>query len=333
MGAKTERRRLIALAVAAILFAAVFAISTQNSDADDAIGLLYVVPVAIVGLELGLEAGLLAAAGALGLVGVWVALRHPEVDAVGIITRAVAIFSVGALAGRFSDRMRAQAGLNTELEQARSRISEQFRSAHRLLDHHEGERGEVAQQLHEQVAQTVAAAMMALSLIQRDSGEGRLSHREIEALRLHMRDCLEDLRRIANTLRPAVLVELGLVPALERLCVENADRAGKPITLRAESRLEDLPTGIQTTAYRTVEEALRVLNAAAEVSTRRDEHHKMLTIAITSGSGKSRDPELEKKLAATRARLDLLGGTLHISQQPRGEVGVALVAEIPLRQD
>lgn len=175
---------------------------------------------------------------------------------------------------------------------------------------------------------------MAVSLLQRDfGGQGRLSGSEIESLRLHLRDCLEDLRGIANRLRPAVLAEPGLVPALERLCIENSERIGKPIALHVEGRLAGVPSGGETTAYRTLEEALRVVKGATIVSARTDQDDGRLTISVISKMTGHDHGEIEQELATARARLELLGGVLRVNQQPPPDaVGLALNIDIPLRQ-
>src|ERR1019366_3104247 len=101
-----SERRLVVLAVAAGLFAGVCALRQTSADGADATELLYVVPILLVALELGLFAGIGAAALALGLVGIWTLSSHANLDAVGIFTRGVAFFPVGTVAGHFGDRMR-----------------------------------------------------------------------------------------------------------------------------------------------------------------------------------------------------------------------------------
>jgi len=89
-----------------VMFIAVFALCHVGSAPAEEIALLYVVPIALVALELGLLAGICAAALALGLVGVWALDSHADLEVVGFLTRGVAYVAVGVLAGRFSDRMR-----------------------------------------------------------------------------------------------------------------------------------------------------------------------------------------------------------------------------------
>ena len=101
-----SERRVVVLAAAAGLFAAIFALRQTSTDGADAVELLYVVPISLVALELGLLAGVGAAALALGLVGIWTLSSPAGLDGVGMFTRGVAFLAVGSVAGRFADRMR-----------------------------------------------------------------------------------------------------------------------------------------------------------------------------------------------------------------------------------
>ena len=90
---------------AAVMFVVVFALGQVSSEVAE-VELLYVVPIALVALEFGLLAGISASALALGLVWVWAIDSHADLDVVGFLTRGVAYLAVGAIAGRFGDRMR-----------------------------------------------------------------------------------------------------------------------------------------------------------------------------------------------------------------------------------
>jgi signal transduction histidine kinase len=322
-------RRLAVLGAAALMLAIVFALATRYSDSDDAVELLYLIPVAIVGFEFGLGAGVLAAATALGLMGASAAMHQPEVDPVGFATRAVAIACVAVLAGRFGERRRAQAALGAELEHMRARIGERLHDARSLLDHHEAERGEIARHLHEQAAQTLAAGLMTLSMLDRDAGEASLDRSQVGALRAHMRDCLGELRELADSLRPAALAELGLPAALEGICATASERSGRPVALHADGLAERRPSpGVEATAYRTVEEALAALTTATDVCVVVDDESQRLRIAIAAGVS---DRDLPEKLAATRARLRILDGSLRIDATSReGAPGTRIEADFPL---
>ena len=98
-----EQRRVVLVAAVA-MFAAVALLRQTSSDAADVVALLAVVPIALVALEFGLLVGVGAALVALGLVGVLALDVHS--GTVGLSTAAVAYLAIGAIAGRFGDRMR-----------------------------------------------------------------------------------------------------------------------------------------------------------------------------------------------------------------------------------
>jgi signal transduction histidine kinase len=100
-----ERRSVVMLAAVAML-AAVFFVMRRVSDPAPGIGVLAVLPVTLIGLELGLAGGLSAAALAASLLAINAAGGHPELGVLGVATRAIVFAAVGGVAGRFSDRMR-----------------------------------------------------------------------------------------------------------------------------------------------------------------------------------------------------------------------------------
>lgn len=101
-----ERHRVV-IAGAVLSFVAITAWRAISTDTDDTIGLLYVVPIALTALEFGLYAGIGAAATALALIGILSVVHSFEIGPLGFVTRGVAFIAVGAIAGRFAERMRA----------------------------------------------------------------------------------------------------------------------------------------------------------------------------------------------------------------------------------
>src|SRR5919197_569396 len=77
-------QRPVVLGAAALLFVLVFAWRQLDSDAGHALALFYVLPVALVALELGFRAGLAASMLALGLVIVWAASGDADIGALGL---------------------------------------------------------------------------------------------------------------------------------------------------------------------------------------------------------------------------------------------------------
>ena len=95
------------LATAAATTAGIVAGRQASTSPSDGLAFLYAVPIALVALECGVCAGVGMALACLALTGLWIETRQVHVGAVGVTTRAVTLLAVGAIAGRFADRMRA----------------------------------------------------------------------------------------------------------------------------------------------------------------------------------------------------------------------------------
>jgi signal transduction histidine kinase len=99
-------RRWIVLLAAAAMFVVVFVVRQMDSDPRDSVVLLYVVPILLLSLELGMRTGVSAALLALALVGVWFLTSRADFDTISNFSYAAAYLAVGVVAGRFAERMR-----------------------------------------------------------------------------------------------------------------------------------------------------------------------------------------------------------------------------------
>ena len=177
-------------------------------------------------------------------------------------------------------------------------LLEQRAGLGRLLDAHEDERRRHADTLHEGLAQSLAGVLMQL----RAGG----SHAELHD---DVRDVLADLRDVATELRPSSLAQLGLVPALEAIDGLTVETDGDP---------DPVPEPLRTGVYRLVEHV--VSRAAGDVTVHVRRGHDELDVTI--------DAELPD-LAAARARVALLGGTLASDGRPDGRT--RLHTRFPIR--
>jgi signal transduction histidine kinase len=98
-----RRRRPVVLLVAALLFVAIFASRLLVRDPSALVANFYAVPIALVAAELGLRAGLAAAAVAVGFVFAWGAVKGVHLGVLGYVARAAVFFMVGGLVGRYSE--------------------------------------------------------------------------------------------------------------------------------------------------------------------------------------------------------------------------------------
>jgi len=100
-------RRAVVLATTAATTTTIAATSLVWANPADGLAFLYVVPIALVALEFGARAGVAIALGCIVLTGFSIETRHVHVNAVGLSTRALTLLAVGAITGRFADRMRS----------------------------------------------------------------------------------------------------------------------------------------------------------------------------------------------------------------------------------
>jgi signal transduction histidine kinase len=208
---------------------------------------------------------------------------------------------------------------------------------HRLNDVLEGQVKRIASQLHDEAAQLLASVHFALADVARDLPADPAN--EIQAVRGLLDQIEQRLRNLAHELRPPILNDLGLVPALEFLADSVSKRWGLPVTVQA-SIDQDLPPTVEATVYRITQEALtnvakhakathaqvRVQQAAHQVACSiRDDGMGFDATALAPGKD-SRGlglVEIQERVAA-------LGGVLRLgSNTPRG---ADLTVEIPLER-
>jgi diguanylate cyclase (GGDEF)-like protein/PAS domain S-box-containing protein len=102
-----DGRRREAIAAAAALFIAIFVLRTTVGTLADAISFLYVIPVVVVAIALGMRAGLVAGAVAFGLTSASALIADQPTSALGYFNRATVFLFIGALVGRFADELRS----------------------------------------------------------------------------------------------------------------------------------------------------------------------------------------------------------------------------------
>lgn len=111
----TERPRLAA-AVVAVLFASIFALRLSVGGADEAISVLYVLPIALAAFTFGRRAGVAAGLTGVGLFGAWIWVTGESISVLGWLARATPMLLLGALVGSAADREREAAAVRRRLD-------------------------------------------------------------------------------------------------------------------------------------------------------------------------------------------------------------------------
>jgi signal transduction histidine kinase len=208
-------------------------------------------------------------------------------------------------------RERVAVALETELRRARDELLEQRSGLGRLLDTQENDRRRMAETLHEELAQALAAALLGLRMLRReDLGAPGGSLDELHA---QIVGVLNDVRELAGELRPTSLAQLGLVPALEAL----ARDAPHGLTVEAVDVPDPLPEPLRTSAYRLIETALATAGPDAPAHVRLSATDRQLDLVFELDLEHASEP-----LAAVWARVALLSGSLHAEPLPDGRTRV-----------
>jgi signal transduction histidine kinase len=217
-------------------------------------------------------------------------------------------------------------------ENARARTDLQELSA-RLVRTQENERRSLARELHDEVGQSLSAILMeAESAVCADDPHETRDH--LQAIRGLAERTVNEVRDLALLLRPSMLDDFGLVPALNWHARETAKRTGLKISVSADEDTDNLPDEHKTCLYRLVQEALN--NSArhgsartVEVSVKRVSGRVLFTVR---DDGVGFDPNLVRGmgLLGMEERVRRLGGRLRIDSQ-LGQ-GTVVSADLPVAE-
>jgi signal transduction histidine kinase len=204
----------------------------------------------------------------------------------------------------------------------------------RLNDSLERQAKRIAQALHDEAAQLLAAAHIALA--EAAGGLPTSARERLQAVGSNLDGIEEQLRRLAHELRPRIHDDQGLVPAVRFL----ADGFGKrhAISVTVDAMLIRLPAVIETTIYRVVQEALTNVgrhSRARHVGIGLFQARRMFYCTVRDdGVGFGPSPMLPEVaeqgfgLAGARDQITALGGTMEIRSAPGA--GTELTIVIPL---
>ena len=197
----------------------------------------------------------------------------------------------------------------------------------RLRHAQEEERKQISRELHDEVGQKLTALRMELGSIEDSSRVAEMKTLTEQSLRM--------IRDIAAGLRPSMLDDLGLAPAIQRHAREFARRTGTPVSVRVggEGQLERLPDRHRTYIYRILQESLtncakHAQASRIEVSLNGDTGAVQLNIRDDGvGFDPARSAHAGLGLIGIEERVRELGGSFRIESAP-GK-GTSLTVTVP----
>jgi signal transduction histidine kinase len=227
----------------------------------------------------------------------------------------------------------ANADLYHRLE---SRTVELARLSAKMVEQHEEERRRISRELHDETAQVFSAVKMELGLLRETAGpeQGvRLDH--VLAL---IDTGIRSIRSVTDDLRPSLLDDLGLLPALRSLVADFTERSGIVADLTVPSALPPLSREAELALFRALQEAL--------TNVLRHAHARSVDVGISVGAegvllrvsddGRGLRPGMTAEgleldghmgLAGMRERITALGGRVHLGD--RGGAGALLEVLVP----
>lgn len=229
--------------------------------------------------------------------------------------------------------------LEKQGEQQRSRIlqdEEKLRQlSQKLLQAQEEERRSLSRDLHDAVGQMLTGMGMAISNFESlQPGLTEKSREQLEDAKRLNADTIRMVRDLAMGLRPSMLDDIGLGPALQWQAREFSRRSGIPAVVQLDGVLAGLPDEHRTCVYRVVQEALtNCIRHAEAKGVRVSVHGGSDAVNVTiqdDGVGFNPDHPLHEGLGLVGIgeRVRQLGGTVAIISQ--AQKGTMLTVELPL---
>jgi PAS domain S-box-containing protein len=237
------------------------------------------------------------------------------------------------------DALRTSQATSDELLENSRQMQQQLRQLSRqALQAQEDERKRISRELHDVIAQTLTGINVRLSLLQKENCSSTQELREkIAQTQQLVEKSVDTVHRFARDLRPAMLDDLGLIPALESYLKDFTQQTGLEVNLKTDAGVEELGSSGRTVLYRVAQEALTnvVRHArATRVDISIQKHDGIHSMVITdNGQGFAEDgASLDKGsnrlgLLGMRERVEIIGGTFCVASVP-GQHTTVLV-EIP----
>lgn len=214
----------------------------------------------------------------------------------------------------------------------------------KTLTAQEEERRRISRELHDETSQVLSALMMNIDLLETQleaqTPSGERSRTRVEAVKALAEEAARNLDKMMLELRPALLDELGLIPALRWYLAQVADLWGADIEFEG-GRMGRLPDHVEVVAFRIVQEAVAncVRHAeATKVRVRVVVEHETLVVSVAddgvgfdvaSVSVKARSGEAVG-MTGMRERAELAGGSLLVESAPGR--GTTVTAAVPLSE-
>lgn len=244
--------------------------------------------------------------------------------ALGLGMAAFSVYQIVRLEARERHRFEEVAGARAQLKDLSAK----------LVQAQETERRALSRELHDEVGQSLSAVLVELrnlssGLATRNADQSRAQVEEIKSL---VESTVRVVRNMALLLRPSMLDDLGLVPALRWQAREISKRTSMDVIVNTELSADDLPDDYKTCIYRVVQEALNNCarhSNAGTVRVRVLENGERISLSIQDDGLGFDSSELKGLgLLGIQERVNRLGGMCRVHSSPGR--GTLLSVDLPL---
>jgi signal transduction histidine kinase len=221
----------------------------------------------------------------------------------------------------------------SEAERKRAEKAEQElrRLSNQLVRVQEEERKAISRELHDEVGQILTGLRMELGTLSHYNPDEEFRQR-LESVKRLAEEALRSVRNLALLVRPSMLDDLGLEPALHWQAKEFSRRCGIPVSLNIEGKLDNLPESLRLCLYRAIQEAMTNCgkHAGASHVTVVVKHDEARVTASVHDDGRGFDALLKTPglgLLGMTERVRALQGSMSVSSEPGS--GTEIRLELP----
>jgi signal transduction histidine kinase len=225
------------------------------------------------------------------------------------------------------------AGLVSRLQERTAALA---RLSTRVVRHDESERLRLSRELHDETAQVFAALKLQLGMLQ-ERGDPDATEGFDRALAL-LDEGMNSIRGVTETLRPAVLDELGLMPAIRSLITEFSNRSRIAVSAALPAEDWRLDSDVELALYRSLQESLANVARHARASVLRvalSRSGGVVSLTVEDDGVGLSEPALpgllersgRRGLSGMQDRVVALGGTLEVGAA--SDRGVRVHLDLP----
>ena len=245
-----------------------------------------------------------------------------------------------ARGGRLKNALKKSKTRHLRLLESSRHMQEQLRHlSRRLLLSQEEERKRISRELHDEIVQTLVAISMHLSaLTVNDPVDIKELKRKIARTQRLVKKSVNIVHRFARELRPMLLDDLGLIPALQSFIKDFSRRTRLRIHFTAFTRIEDLSGLRKTVLYRVAQSALLNVHKHAKATDIKVSIRKLPRVVRLEihDNGQSFQPNrllatqkhMRLGLLGSRERVEMVGGKFTVQCNPG--TSTTVIAELPV---